>query len=99
MPARAAVRNRAKRARRAGNVDSTSVRPSHRHAPRGGAEDDGRDPHRPRRRHRRHRRSLKHEGTPIMSAKEIIYTDVARNRILSGVNALADVVQVTLGPK
>jgi chaperonin GroEL len=34
-----------------------------------------------------------------MSAKEIIYTDQARNRILAGVNALAEAVRVTLGPK
>src|SRR6266540_1485121 len=33
-----------------------------------------------------------------MSAKEIVYTDVARNLILSGVNALANAVKVTLGP-
>ncbi len=34
-----------------------------------------------------------------MSAKEIVYTDQARNRILAGVNALAEAVRVTLGPK
>jgi chaperonin GroEL len=34
-----------------------------------------------------------------MSAKEIVYTEVARNLFLSGVNALADAVKVTLGPK
>ena len=34
-----------------------------------------------------------------MSAKEILYTDVARKRVLAGVNALADVVKVTLGPR
>jgi chaperonin GroEL len=34
-----------------------------------------------------------------MSAKEIVYRDAARNRILAGVNALADVVKVTLGPR
>ena len=34
-----------------------------------------------------------------MSVKEIVYTEVARNRILAGVNALADAVKVTLGPK
>jgi chaperonin GroEL len=34
-----------------------------------------------------------------MSAKEIVYTETARNLILSGVNALADAVKVTLGPK
>jgi len=34
-----------------------------------------------------------------MAAKEIIYTGEARNRILAGVNALADAVKVTLGPK
>ncbi len=34
-----------------------------------------------------------------MAAKEIIYNEAARNLILSGVNALADAVKVTLGPK
>ncbi|HLK40692.1 MAG TPA: chaperonin GroEL [Polyangiaceae bacterium] len=34
-----------------------------------------------------------------MSAKQIIYTDHGRNRILAGVNALADAVRVTLGPR
>jgi chaperonin GroEL len=34
-----------------------------------------------------------------MSAKEIVYTESARNLILAGVNALADAVKVTLGPK
>src|SRR5215204_2656283 len=34
-----------------------------------------------------------------MSAKEIVYTEKARNLILAGVNALADAVKVTLGPK
>src|SRR6201988_323827 len=34
-----------------------------------------------------------------MSAKESFYTEVARNLILAGVNALADAVKVTLGPK
>jgi chaperonin GroEL len=34
-----------------------------------------------------------------MAAKEIAYQEVARNYILSGVNALADAVKVTLGPK
>ena len=34
-----------------------------------------------------------------MSAKEIIYHESARNLILNGVNALADAVKVTLGPK
>jgi chaperonin GroEL len=34
-----------------------------------------------------------------MAAKEIVYTEQARNLILSGVNALADAVKVTLGPK
>jgi chaperonin GroEL len=34
-----------------------------------------------------------------MAAKEIVYQEVARNLILSGVNALADAVKVTLGPK
>jgi chaperonin GroEL len=34
-----------------------------------------------------------------MAAKEIIYDTAARDRILSGVNALANAVKVTLGPK
>jgi len=34
-----------------------------------------------------------------MAAKEIVYQEVARNLILNGVNALADAVKVTLGPK
>jgi chaperonin GroEL len=34
-----------------------------------------------------------------MAAKEIAYQDNARNLILNGVNALADAVKVTLGPK
>ncbi len=34
-----------------------------------------------------------------MAAKEIVYKESARNLILAGVNALADAVKVTLGPK
>jgi len=34
-----------------------------------------------------------------MAAKEIVYKENARNLILAGVNALADAVKVTLGPK
>jgi chaperonin GroEL len=34
-----------------------------------------------------------------MAAKEIVYDESARNLILAGVNALADAVKVTLGPK
>src|SRR5689334_16930609 len=34
-----------------------------------------------------------------MAAKEIIYNTNARDRILAGVNALANAVKVTLGPK
>jgi len=34
-----------------------------------------------------------------MSAKEIVYTNTARNLILAGVNALANAVKVTLGPR
>ncbi|MCB9708666.1 MAG: chaperonin GroEL [Myxococcales bacterium] len=34
-----------------------------------------------------------------MAAKEILYDTAARERILRGVNTLADVVKVTLGPK
>jgi chaperonin GroEL len=34
-----------------------------------------------------------------MTSKELLYTRDARHRLLDGVNALADVVKVTLGPK
>jgi chaperonin GroEL len=34
-----------------------------------------------------------------MAAKEIVYTEHARKRILAGVNTLADAVRVTLGPR
>ena len=34
-----------------------------------------------------------------MSAKELKYSETARNLILNGVNSLADAVKVTLGPK
>ncbi|MEQ8955823.1 MAG: TCP-1/cpn60 chaperonin family protein, partial [Gammaproteobacteria bacterium] len=34
-----------------------------------------------------------------MSAKEIKFSDSARERMLMGVNVLADAVKVTLGPK
>ena len=34
-----------------------------------------------------------------MSAKEVLFNDSARNRIVKGVNVLADAVKVTLGPK
>ena len=34
-----------------------------------------------------------------MSAKQIIYHDEARKKILSGVNQVADTVKITLGPK
>src|SRR6187551_116958 len=34
-----------------------------------------------------------------MAAKEIVYNESARSMILAGVNALADAVKVTLGPK
>src|SRR5687767_11437380 len=34
-----------------------------------------------------------------MAAKEIVYQEAARSLILNGVNALADAVKVTLGPK
>ncbi len=34
-----------------------------------------------------------------MSAKEIVFSDAARAAVLRGVNALADAVKVTLGPK
>src|SRR5690349_17010929 len=34
-----------------------------------------------------------------MAAKEIVYQEKARNLVLAGVNALADAVKVTLGPK
>ena len=34
-----------------------------------------------------------------MTAKTLLFHDVAREKILSGVNILADAVKVTLGPK
>jgi len=34
-----------------------------------------------------------------MSAKDIVFSENARGAILRGVNALADAVKVTLGPK
>jgi len=34
-----------------------------------------------------------------MTAKEIVYTEQARNHILAGVNTLAEAVRVTLGPR
>ncbi|WP_277868811.1 TCP-1/cpn60 chaperonin family protein, partial [Salinivibrio sp. IB574] len=34
-----------------------------------------------------------------MAAKEILYSDDARQKMLRGVNILADAVKVTLGPK
>jgi len=34
-----------------------------------------------------------------MAAKEIIFSDDARNRLLRGVNKLADAVKATLGPR
>jgi chaperonin GroEL len=34
-----------------------------------------------------------------MAAKEVVYSDVARNELLAGVKKLADAVKVTMGPK
>ena len=34
-----------------------------------------------------------------MSAKQVIFHDAARAKIMSGVNILADAVKVTLGPR
>ena len=34
-----------------------------------------------------------------MSAKEVIFGDNGRNKMVEGVNILADAVKVTLGPK
>ena len=34
-----------------------------------------------------------------MAAKEIVYTETARKLVLQGVDALANAVKVTLGPK
>lgn len=34
-----------------------------------------------------------------MSAKEVKFGDVARHKMMDGVNVLADAVKVTLGPK
>jgi chaperonin GroEL len=39
------------------------------------------------------------KGIPIMAAKEIIFSDVARSKLVEGVNILANAVKVTLGPK
>src|SRR6185436_11809250 len=44
------------------------------------------------------RRSQLSEGTKDM-AKDIVYREDARSAIMRGVNALADAVKVTLGPK
>src|SRR4029077_7529602 len=41
----------------------------------------------------------KAERVPPMSAKDIVYRQKARNKILNGVNTLANAVKVTLGPK
>ena len=32
-------------------------------------------------------------------AKQIVYDETARHKILSGINQLADTVKITLGPK
>ena len=66
-----------------------------------------RAPHPPRGRHPRRHREVSSGPRPktdlkkrsAMAAKEIVYTETARNLILAGVNALADAVKVTLGPK
>jgi len=34
-----------------------------------------------------------------MSAKQVIFHDAARAKIINGVNVLADAVKVTLGPR
>ena len=34
-----------------------------------------------------------------MAAKEVVYSDIARNELLAGVEKLADAVRVTMGPK
>jgi chaperonin GroEL len=34
-----------------------------------------------------------------MAAKEILFDESARSRLLTGVNTLADAVKVTLGPR
>ena len=34
-----------------------------------------------------------------MAGKQIVYSEEARAKLLSGVNKLADAVKVTLGPK
>ena len=34
-----------------------------------------------------------------MSAKEVVFGDSGRNKMVEGVNILADAVKVTLGPK
>ena len=42
---------------------------------------------------------MESKGTDFMSAKEIVFAEQARASMLRGVNALADAVKVTLGPK
>src|SRR5260221_6502826 len=43
--------------------------------------------------------STRPKRKPSMSVKDIVYRQNARNKILTGVNMLADVVKVTLGPR
>src|SRR5262249_55670247 len=51
----------------------------------------------PRGRSPRDHRKVK--GDSNMAAKEIVFDEAARARILAGVNILADAVKVTLGPR
>src|SRR4029453_6006729 len=38
-------------------------------------------------------------GTEEMAAKQVLFTEDARRRLMKGVDVLADAVKVTLGPK
>src|SRR5262249_54124416 len=71
----------------------------HRGQDRGrGAPDPARGRH-PRRDRELTGNEREHGEKRAMAAKEIIYNESARGMILAGVNALADAVKVTLGPK
>src|SRR4029079_2865572 len=45
------------------------------------------------------RTHFRHQGAPPMPAKQLRFNTDARDRLLKGVNTLADAVRVTLGPK
>src|SRR5262245_31309828 len=50
-------------------------------------------------RHHRRQRQEKEVGDETTMAKQIVYGEQSRQAVLRGVNALADAVKVTLGPK